>query len=275
MRIAEFGPFNCFVLAAVVLLSSCGGTHNDAGAGGASTPTTYLFFTGGASAALGAVDPGNATPAGLMTVEPSTAAISNVNPVYGGSYDATMLEVNGVHHRAVIYFKSVGGSLQLFKANALAGAAPAPVRVSSASFLNSGTTLLCSVTVYSDFADPDNSRVVYTQAGVDGSCAGTDNPLTMATLSMSSATAPLLHATPGARVIREIRSSSGAIAGWIMLLGTNLRWYQADMAAATSQSLAASVTSVNYLASAAGKEFLAVNTGAGPQVRIFDAGQTP
>ncbi len=257
-------------LAAVALLSSCGGGGGDGGggAGGASTPTTYLFFTGGASAALGAVDPGNATPAGLITVEPNIVAITNNNvaAVYAGSYDAAALRITGVHHHAVTYFKDVGGAQQLFKASALMGAAPVPVRVSSASFANSSATTLCSVVAYPDYANSDNSRIVYTQAGVDAACGGTDNRLSMATLSMSSTTAPVLHATPGASVVRELRSNSGAITGWIMLLGTNLMWYQADMASGTSQLLAASVTSVSYLASGAGREFLAINS----QVRIFD-----
>ncbi len=260
-------------LAAAVFLSSCGGKSvgGSGGAGGASTPTTYLFFTGGANAALGAVDPGNATPAGLITVEPSAAAINNVNPVYSGSYDAAALQVTGVHHHGVTYFKDVGGGvLQLFKASALTGAAPVPVRVSSASFLNSGTTQLCSVAVYSDFAGADNSRIVFTQGGADGVCGGTDNPLSMATLSMNGATVPVLHGTPGARVIRELRNSSGAISGWIMQLGTNLTWFQADMAAGTSQPLAASVTSASYLASGTGREFIALNS----QVRIFDGTAT-
>ena len=274
--IVRFGRCRRFALAGVIFLSSCSGGGGDGGsAGGASTPTTYLFFTGGASAALGAVDPGNATSVGLVTVEPNPATIiGGVNPVYGGSFNATALQVNGVHHRAVVYFKDVGGgTFQLFRASALA--APAPVRVSSASFANSGATTLCAVTVYSDFANGDNGRVVYTQAGADAGCGSTaDNPLSMATLPMSNTTAPVLHATLGARVIREIRNSGGAISGWIMLLGANLSWYQADMAAATSQLLAGSVTSASYRASGAGKEFLAVDTGAGPQVRIFDGTAT-
>jgi hypothetical protein len=265
-----------FALAAAALLSSCGkkDSAETGGAGVASAPMTYLFFTGGANAALGAVDPANATPAGLITVEPSAAAINSVNPIYAGNYDATMLQITGVHHHAVTYFKDVGGgTLQLFKVNALTGAAPAPVRVSSASFANSGATALCSVAVYSDYANPDNSRVVYTQAGVDAGCSTADDPVLMATLSMSSATSPVAGPV-GARVIRELRDNGGAIAGWIMLLGANLRWYQADMASGTSQLLTASVTSVNYLAGGTGKEFLAVNTGSGPQVRIFDGTAT-
>jgi len=257
-------------LAAAALLSSCGKKDSveSGGAGGVSTPTTYLFFTGGASAALGAVDPANATPAGLIAVEPSTAVISNANPVYAGSYDGKALQITGVHYHAVIYFKDVGGgTLQLFKASALIGGAPAPARVSSASFTNSGTTLLCNVAVYPDYANPDNSRIVYTQAGVDTGCSTADDTVSMATLSMSSATAPV-PGPVGARVIRELRDNSGAITGWIMLLGANLRWYQADMAA--FQPLAGSVTSVNYLASGAGKEFLEVNA----QVRIFDGTAT-
>jgi len=260
-------------VAAAALLSSCGrgGDSEGAGAGGVSTPTTYLFFTGGANASLGAVDPGNATPGGLITVEPSAAAINSVNAIYAGNYDATMLQITGVHHHAVIYFKDVGGgTLQLFKVNALTGAAPAPFRVSSASFASGGATALCSVAVYSDYANPDNSRVVYTQAGVDTGCGGTDDPLSMATLSMNSTTAPVVHGTLGALVVHEIRGNGGAIAGWIMRLGANLMQFPADMSAGTAQLLSGSVTSVVHLASGVGKEFLAVNTGGGSQVKIFD-----
>lgn len=259
--------------AAAGLLASCGGSGDggSGGGGGASTPATYLFFTSGASAALGAVDPANATPAGLITVEPNAAVIAGVNPVYAGSYDAAVLRITGVHHHAVIYFKDVGGAQQIFKAGALTGATPVPVRVSSASFVSSGATALCppgSMTVYSDYANPDNSRIVYTQAGADTTCSTTDDAVSMAALSASSTTAPG-SGPAGASVIRELRDGSGAITGWIMKVGTNLRRYQADMA--TFQPLAASVTSVSYLASgAAGREFLALNTGSGLQVSVFD-----
>jgi hypothetical protein len=254
-------------LAAATLLSSCAKSDSGGGdAGGASTPTTYLFFTGGASAALGAVDPANATPAGLITVEPIASATSNVNVIYGGSYDGAALRITGVHHHAVAYFKDVGGAQQLFKASALTGAAPAPVRVSSASFANSGATTLCIALTFTDYANPDNSRIVYTQAGADASCGGTDNPLSMATLSMSATTAPVSGPT-GASVIRELRDNSGTITGWIMLLGANLRGYQADMA--SFQPLG-TITSVSYLASGTGREFLAVDGS----VKIFDGTAT-
>jgi hypothetical protein len=254
-------------LSAAAVLSSCGKSHSGGGdGGGTSTPTTFLFFTGGPSAALGAVDPANATPTGVITVEPSASAINTVSVVYGGSYDGAALRITGFHQRAVTYFKDVSGAFQLFKTSALTGAAPTPVRVSSASFANSGATALCIALTYTDYANPDNSRIVYTQAGPDASCGGTDNPLSMAMLSMGSVTAPLPGPTGGS-VVRELRDNGGAITGWIVQVGTSLRWYQADMA--SFQPLGA-ITSVSPLASGTGREFLAIN-GA---VKIFDGTAT-
>lgn len=215
----HLGSHRLIVSAIAVLLVACGGDSGDnppqpgGGTGGGFTGSTYLFYSG----SLMAVDPANPTSpitieAGSDIVTGSFGLGSSVRTVRSGTYDTTTQTLTNLHSHALIYAKTNG---RLYRVSALKSGTLTPVQVSS----EGAADQMCKpddpddVFVRSDFANPDNSQLIYALPGVDGFCGTSDDEWKMVRLGMSTGEAPVT-ARPPVTVLGD--TATGAIAGWLV-----------------------------------------------------------
>ncbi len=209
-------------------LSGCGGSGGGSGGttptptptpGPASTPTptptpitgsgSYLFYLGSnsGSSTITAVDP--AAPASPITVEAGTTLSSwSIPTFWAGSYDAATKTFNDFHNYAIAYAKTDG---KIYKASALkSSGAPTPTQLSS----EMAADKICSYERGSqDFANPDNSQMIYSTPGPNATCGNSDDVYKMVRLGMGATDTPVAAKKP---VSALLDLTTAALSGWLV-----------------------------------------------------------
>ncbi len=210
--------------------SACGGGGN--GGGGLVPPApaapTYSYYTGAptaTSAVGGLFSVSSASPGAPATVDASALAttfqsptsISRNETLYTGNTDAASGTISNYRPYAVVF----AANGRLYKQ--YVDQAPAPVQVSNVTNIGTGpgdgtasatTNDLCDVTTVPDFANPENSIVIYAQAGANRICGNTDDVYSWLRLNTNASTAPaLLTVLP----VAPVYSDTGAITNTVAI----------------------------------------------------------
>ena len=224
-------------LAASIALTACGGGGGGGGGGGnPPTPATYHYYSNSpstSSAVGGLFSVRSSSPATPTTVDSDALASSYfANPatirrsywVSRGSLDAATGDITNYSNYAVVY--SANGRLWKQYANQ----APAPTQISSITTITAGlgdglvgssTTDLCYLKIVSDYANPENSIIVYGLADVDRTCGSSDDTYAWLRLNTDTGTAPTqltsflpvapVYSNVGAIISLLVLDSSGAL----------------------------------------------------------------
>ncbi len=195
------------------------------GSGAAAQATSYHYYTGvpsGSSAVGGLFGVSSAAPATPVTVDANALASDNGSPnasrnirVETGTMSASGL-VSDKRTYAVV-FAAAG---RFYKQ--LADQAPAPVQITNFTSIGAGlgngaagstATDLCWIAAFPDYANPENSVVIFNLSGADATCDSGDETDSWFRLSTTSSTAPV--ALAGFYPYAPVYSSSGAITGFL------------------------------------------------------------
>lgn len=212
----------------VVQTQSSGGYHLVAEAGASVTGTMQWASgtTNFSSAALMAVNADNpAQPGQAVVVEPAGQAL-----VFDFFGDATVSGslVSNARVRLQVYAK--GGRFYKLDQVASGSSGPQPALLSTLT-----TQEVCGANgaVYrsgnldpNDLVDPSRSWMFLEAPGADGQCGTSDDVMRAVRLNMSGSTAAQ---TLAAEPMAEIRNASGAITGFIVRAGTQIRQLDADL----------------------------------------------
>jgi hypothetical protein len=213
-------------LAASIVLTACGG----GGGGGSSSPPSGNTSVGTGSATPGttaapqsfavafdaksrtellAVDSENKL--GAVTLAPA-GKYSDVQTYYAGTYDSATMVATDVHPTFVTFF-SEG---KLFTASLSKSQTPQATQVSS----ESGATNICTVShPVAQASAAGNAYLVYSLAGVDATCGGTDDEWKLVNLAMNASDAPTSLVKPLDDLIDPM---TGNVSGWVTVEGTEL-----------------------------------------------------
>jgi hypothetical protein len=202
----------------------------------------YLFF--------GTLD--TSCPGKPATVDAGTDVLSNIfNPAWvflAGTYDSATPAVTDVHNYAMVYANKNG---HLYKTSALQNSgAPTPTQLSNVS----DAETICSTTVAAtDFANPDNSQIVYQTPGSNSSCFDNDDIYKMVRLGMGSSDVPVSAKQPIGTALHDW--STGTISGWLVKDANDLKRCDANFANC-STSLLPNITYASQLLIAGSNRWL-------------------
>lgn len=224
-------------LLVLVLLSSLGLVACGGGSGSTPPPsnpvaTTYHYYSGvpsASSAVGGLISVSSASPAAPATVDtnalttafPATSPSTRNATVNTGTMDGATGDISNFHPYAVVF----AASGRLWKQ--YADRAPAPVQISNVTTISAGlgdglpgssANDLCAVnTMMADFANPENSVVIYSLAGANSICGDGDDAYSWLRLSTNASTAPVaLTVQP----VTPVFSSTGAITHIVVIDGS-------------------------------------------------------
>lgn len=193
------------VLAASAALTACGGGGGGSNPPPPATAVSYHYYSGvpSASSAVGGLfSVSSASPLTPATVDsnalatdypPVPAAARRSYTVDMGTLDALTGTINNYRSFAVVY----AANGRLYKQ--YADQAPAPVQISNVSTITAGlgnglagssASDLCYLNVVTDFANPENSIIVYGLAGANLTCGNLDDTYAWLRLNTSTSTAP-------------------------------------------------------------------------------------
>ena len=195
-----------------VILSGCSGSSSNAdptltpntteASNPPSTSGSYLFYSG----SINAVDP--AAPASPITLEAGTDIVAHSdNTFLAGTYDLATKTYNNLHAHAIVYAKTDG---KLYKASALkSSSTPTPTQLSS-------EDKVCIIeTVAWDIVNPDNSQIVYTTPGPNGTCRNSDDVTNIVRLGMSATDTPVDF--PFKDLVTALGDgATGGFSGWLV-----------------------------------------------------------
>ncbi len=215
-------PKKYLILTACITLSACnGGGNGNAPPNPAINPATNHYYTGAASATsnvAGLYSVNSDSPAVPATVDGN--ALAFVRSVDTGTLDTSTGTVSNYRQHAVVF--ASGGRLY----RQYADQAPAPAQISNVTTISAGVgngaagssaTDLCYLNTMMDLAAPDNSVVIYGQAGTDATCGNTDDTSFWLRLNTSTSTAPsALAVLP----VAPVYSSAGAITNFLVINGS-------------------------------------------------------
>ncbi|MBI3776655.1 MAG: hypothetical protein HY273_14130, partial [Gammaproteobacteria bacterium] len=133
------------------------------------------------------------------------------------TYDSATKTVNELHRHALVYAKKNGS---FYKVSALtSNAIPTSTQLSSIT----SAEIICSTSVGAiDFADPDNSQIVYRTPGANALCNDSDDRYKMVRLNMGAADAPVSAKQPIGTAFHNWATTAvagvdpGAISGWLV-----------------------------------------------------------
>lgn len=169
----------------------------------AATPLTYMFYLADAITAVDPVDINNTSK--RVTIRASVVN-SELRMLRYGKYDAATETVLGIHPRALVY---AAADERLYRLNALTSAPASAVRISSE---NTAGLICPGMRIATDFADFDQSQIVYALPGPDESCESGDETWKMVRVSMPATVAPVAAKQP---VSALLQPGAGGIAGWL------------------------------------------------------------
>jgi hypothetical protein len=252
-----------WIIAAVLAAAGCGG-----GPGGGGPPPgsggPWLPFAGGGIFAVSM-----SAPATAPATFDQTSNVGGLRLVQRGTYDPATGAVSGVEPHAAIWI--AGG--KIWRASAAAGASLAAAQVSSEtsvgdpSPLNPTSTHLCDAAVETDWANPGDSRYLYTLAGSDKQCGGADDVVKSMRVTAAAFEAPV---TLSGRRVTAVRSpSTGAITGWLLIDATG-RLVRTDAAFANPVQLVASVGFAFVVGATSSQQLVLLQSGSQVVVRRFD-----
>lgn len=198
-------------------------TVQDSGSGGGGATNGYLFYRN----PLSAVDPAN--PGAPSIIEP-TANLSQDSILADiafitTDYDGATKRSSNSRSYAVMYVHTDGHFYKVYSGN---GGSLTPVQVSSES--NADKTCDDSyfeTARFNDLANPEASQYIYFYSGADNTCYTPDDVYKMVRLNMDAATAPIDIPSP---VMVLMDSNTGAITGWLVMIGNALSRCDSDFA---------------------------------------------
>jgi len=219
------------VLGAV--LSACGGGGGGGGGGapasgpgtGAATPNFFYSGQTSATSAIGGIFMFSSdTPASPVTVDANALASgggsNRTSRVSAATVDVATGSLANYHTYAIVFVS--GGSFRKQYANQ----APGAVQVTNVASITTGpgnggvqssANDLCYVTNVPDYANPENTVIIFGTAGTNANCNDGDDSYFWFRLSASNATAPVAF---NAHPVAPVYSSSGAIANFLMISPT-------------------------------------------------------
>jgi hypothetical protein len=194
------------------------------GSGATSVAATNLYYTGvpSASSAVG----------GLFSVSstsPSTPATVNLSALVSGAsgwrnstvWTGTLDSATGIISNSRVYAVVFAANGRLQKQ--YADQAPAPTQISNVTTISAGlgdgaagssATDLCYMNIIPDLAVPENSVVIYGQAGANATCGDLDDTYFWLRLSSNTSTAPTaLTDLP----VAPVWSGAGAITNFLVI----------------------------------------------------------
>ena len=269
------------LLGSLTLVACKGG-----GAGGEPPPppaVTYDYYTGSptaTSAVGGLFSVSSAAPATPATVDVN--ALANYGSslfetrntrVAAGTMDGVAGTLSNVRSYAVVF--SANGRLW----KQYADRAPAPVQISNVAAITAGlgngaagasATDLCSMTTdMHDFANPENTIVIYSLAGANATCGDGDDTHYWLRLDASTTTAPTVLSV---RPIAPVYSNTGAVTNVIALNGSGaLVKLDANFGSPTTIA-AGPFTDIEWLTPLSPTRMLVlVSNGTAGELRIVDA----
>ncbi len=227
------------------------------GANGTLTYGYYLDSTGGISL----YDPASTA---TTPVPVAVGPVYLTQPVNGGTYNASNRFVTNLHTRTLAY--SASGKLWKVS-NVKTGTTPVPAQVSNESAL-AGPDLLCDIQVYPDYANHDNSRVVYTKTTT--TCSPANNQAYSTTLAATSGTIPTTYAA-GATVVAPIYDvTTGAISGFLLRDGADVVKVAPDFSVPATVDTAAASVGATATMLKNGKMFLVEDDVSNRTYKLYD-----
>lgn len=254
-------------------LAACGGGGSGGSitsiATGSNSTLTYGYYLDSAGG-ISLYDPASpGTP--LVPGQVAAGTVYNTQPVNGGTYSASNRFVTNVHTRTLVY--SAGG--KLWKVGIVkTGTTPVPTQVSSeAALVYSGpaANLLCDIQVYPDYANHDNSRVVYTVTAASALCGAGSDQIRSTTLGATSSTGSDAYVHNGAQVVAPIYNvTTGALSGFLLRDGADVVKVAPDFSVPVTVDTAAASVGATATMLKTGKMFLVEDGGSNRIYKLYD-----